>query len=179
MAAAVGVTPMILSGSSMWSPLGSAIAFGLVGSMFFTLIVIPVLYVLIHQRRSRPSAALLPSHDLKHVGPVAAAVLIAIGCGAVAHAQPRTLTLDEAVSLATQHNSTVKIAGDKVKEMDARVHGARASYFPALSNDSSAVHIANQQRIEIPQGSPRCVSANRADTGHGSIAGSGQAQFPA
>ena len=50
MAAAVGVTPMILSGSSMWSPLGSAIAFGLVGSMFFTLVVIPVLYVLIHQR---------------------------------------------------------------------------------------------------------------------------------
>ena len=54
MAAAVGVTPMILSGSSMWSPLGSTIAFGLVGSMFFTLIVIPVLYVVIHQRGSRP-----------------------------------------------------------------------------------------------------------------------------
>ena len=35
MAAAVGVTPMILSGSSMWSPLGSTISFGLVGSMFF------------------------------------------------------------------------------------------------------------------------------------------------
>ena len=151
MAAAVGVTPMILSGSSMWSPLGSAIAFGLVGSMFFTLIVIPVLYVLIHQRRSRPSA-LVPSHDLKHVGPVAAAVLIAIGCGAVAHAQPRNLTLDEAVSLATQHNSTVKIAGDKVKEMDARVHGARASYFPVLSNDSNAAHIANQQSLDIAQG---------------------------
>ena len=151
MAAAVGVTPMILSGSSMWSPLGSAIAFGLVGSMFFTLIVIPVLYVLIHQRRSRPSA-LAPSHDLKHVGPVAAAVLIAIGCGAVAQAQPRTLTLDEAVSLATQHNSTVKIADDKVKEMDARVHGARASYFPVLTNDTNAVHIANQQSLDIPQG---------------------------
>ena len=151
MAAAVGVTPMILSGSSMWSPLGSAIAFGLVGSMFFTLIVIPVLYVLIHQRKSRPSV-LLPTHDLKHAGPVAAAVLIAVGCGAMAQAQPRTLTLDEAVSLATKHNSTVKIAGYKVKEMDARVHGARASYFPALSNDSSAVHIAEQQHIEIAQG---------------------------
>ena len=37
--------------------------------------------------------------------------------------------------------------------MDARVHGSRAGYFPALSNDSTAVHIANQQRIEIPQGS--------------------------
>ena len=151
MAAAVGVTPMILSGSTMWSPLGSAIAFGLVGSMFFTLVVIPVLYVLIHQRRSRPSA-LLPSHDLKHAGPVAAAVLIAIGCGAVAHAQTRELTLDEAVSLATQHNSTVKIAGDKVKEMDARVHGARASYFPVLANESDAAHIANQQSLDIAQG---------------------------
>ena len=151
MAAAVGVTPMILSGSTMWSPLASAIAFGLVGSMFFTLIVIPVLYVLIHQRKSRPSA-LLPSHDLKHVGPVAAAVLIAIGCGAIAQAQPRSLTLEEAVSLATQHNSTVKIASDRVKEMDARVHGARASYFPALANDSRAAHIANQQSLNIAQG---------------------------
>jgi len=139
MAAAVGVTPMILSGSSMWSPLGSAIAFGLVGSMFFTLVVIPVLYVLIHQRGSRP-------------GPVAAAVLVAIACGAVAHAQPRKLTLDEAVSLATQHNSTIKIAGDRVKEMDARVHGARASFFPSLANDTSAVHLAEEQHIDIPQG---------------------------
>ena len=140
MAAAVGVTPMILSGSSMWSPLGSAIAFGLIGSMFFTLIVIPVLYVLIHQRGSN------------RLGPVAVAVLVALACGAVAHAQSRKLTLDEAVSLATQHNSIVKIAGDKVKAMDARVHGARASYLPALTNDSTAAHIADQQHLEIPQG---------------------------
>jgi multidrug efflux pump subunit AcrB/outer membrane protein TolC len=139
MAAAVGVTPMILSGSSMWSPLGSAIAFGLVGSMFFTLIVIPVLYVLIHQRGYKP-------------GPVAAAVLMVIACGAVAHAQPRKLSLEEAVSLATQHNSAVKIAGDKIRQMDARVKEARAAYFPSLTNDLTAAHIADQQHIEIPQG---------------------------
>jgi multidrug efflux pump subunit AcrB/outer membrane protein TolC len=151
MAAAVGVTPMILSGSSMWSPLGSAIAFGLVGSMFFTLVVIPVVYVLIHQRDSQPGP-LLPSHDRKGMAPIAGAVLLAVVCGASAHAQTRNLTLDEAVSLATQHNSMVKIAGDKVKAMDARVHAARASYFPALSNDSNAVHIAEQQSIFIPQG---------------------------
>jgi multidrug efflux pump subunit AcrB/outer membrane protein TolC len=158
MAAAVGVTPMILFGSTMWSPLASAIAFGLVGSMFFTLIVIPVLYVLVHQRDSRrdpvvPSQDLvLAGHDRKEVGPLVAAVLLAMACGVVAHAQPRKLTLDEAVSLATQRNSTVKIAGDKVKQMDARIHEARASYFPTLSNDSTAAHIANQQSIDIPQG---------------------------
>jgi multidrug efflux pump subunit AcrB/outer membrane protein TolC len=166
MAAAVGVTPMILSGSSMWSPLGSAIAFGLVGSMFFTLVVIPVLYVLIHQRSSRPGPA----------GPIAAAVVMALVCSTAAHAQSskvahdqaaptaardqtvpvdtqsRRLTLDEAVALATQHNSAVKIASEKVKETGARVREARAGFFPALTNDSMAVHIANQQSIQIPQG---------------------------
>lgn len=141
MAAAVGVTPMILSGSSMWSPLGSTIAFGLVGSMFFTLVVIPVLYVAVHQRRSVPVPA-----------PVMAALLLVIFCGVAAKAQPRSLTLDEAVSLAAQHNSAVKIAGEKVNEMDARIREARASYFPSIVNDSSSVHITNQQRIDIPQG---------------------------
>jgi outer membrane protein TolC len=140
MAAAVGVTPMILSGSTMWSPLASGIAFGLVGSMFFTLIVIPILYVLVHQRGSRP-------------GPIAAVALLVVAFGTVTHAQPRKLALDEAVSLATQHNSTVKIAGDKVKATDARVKEARASYFPSLANDSTAVHIAEKQHIEIPEGS--------------------------
>jgi outer membrane protein TolC len=142
MAAAVGVTPMILSGSSMWSPLGSTIAFGLVGSMFFTLVVIPVLYVAIHGRGSVPVPV-----------PVMAAALLAISCGVAANAQTRTLTLDEAVSLAAQHNSAIKIAGEKVKEMDARTKEAKASYFPVLSNDTRAAHIAEQQHLEIPSGS--------------------------
>jgi outer membrane protein TolC len=63
------------------------------------------------------------------------------------------LTLEEAVSLATQNNANVKIAGQRVQEMDARVRGARADYFPVLSNDSSAVRIAEQQHLSIPQGS--------------------------
>ncbi len=45
MAAAVGVTPMILSGSLMWAPMAAVIAFGLIFSMFFTLLVVPSLYV--------------------------------------------------------------------------------------------------------------------------------------
>jgi multidrug efflux pump subunit AcrB len=54
-AAAVGVIPMIFSGSSLWSPLASVIAFGLLGSMFFTLVAIPVLFVVAHRK---PMAAL-------------------------------------------------------------------------------------------------------------------------
>ncbi|ADV50497.1 acriflavin resistance protein [Cellulophaga algicola DSM 14237] len=43
-AAAVGVTPMIISRSSLWGPLGTVIAFGLLVSMVLTLFVLPILY---------------------------------------------------------------------------------------------------------------------------------------
>jgi multidrug efflux pump subunit AcrB len=52
MAAAVGVAPMILSGSLMWAPMAAVIAFGLIFSMFFTLLVVPALYVVTAGRES-------------------------------------------------------------------------------------------------------------------------------
>ncbi len=46
MAAAIGVLPMILSGSPMWSPLASVISFGVVWSMFIALLAVPAMYLL-------------------------------------------------------------------------------------------------------------------------------------
>lgn len=43
-AAAIGVVPMIVSGSSLWGPLGSVVCFGLIVSMILTLYVLPVMY---------------------------------------------------------------------------------------------------------------------------------------
>ncbi len=45
MAAAIGVLPMILSGSPMWSPLASVIAVGVVWSMVMALLTVPVIYI--------------------------------------------------------------------------------------------------------------------------------------
>jgi len=45
MAAAIGVLPMIISGSAMWAPLASVLAFGVVWSMVMALISVPVLYI--------------------------------------------------------------------------------------------------------------------------------------
>jgi multidrug efflux pump subunit AcrB/outer membrane protein TolC len=138
MAAAVGVTPMILSGSSLWSPLASAIAFGLIGSMFFTLVVIPILYVVTHRAK-------LPS------GVVTAAVLVLAVAGTCS-AEPRRITLDEAVALAEKQSSVVKLANLRAREMDYRVKGARAKYLPTVSNDITAALLAETQRIDIPRG---------------------------
>lgn len=54
-AAAAGLTPMILSRSGLWSPLASVIAVGLIFSMVFTLVVVPVLYVLVSRGKTIPA----------------------------------------------------------------------------------------------------------------------------
>jgi multidrug efflux pump subunit AcrB len=54
MAAAIGVLPMILSGSPMWSPLASVIAVGVIWSMVIALLTVPVLYI-----------AMIKPHDKK------------------------------------------------------------------------------------------------------------------
>jgi multidrug efflux pump subunit AcrB len=141
MAAAVGVIPMILSGSSLWSPLASVIAFGLLGSMFFTLVAIPVLFVVGHRKHARTTAT-----------KAAAILLVLFAFGGVAHAQTQRITLDEAVALATKQNSTVNLAHLKATEMQARVTEARANYFPVLSNESTAAHLREIEHMEIPMG---------------------------
>jgi multidrug efflux pump subunit AcrB len=140
-AAAVGVIPMILSGSSLWSPLASVLAFGLLGSMVFTLVAIPVLFVVVHRKH----AAHMPAS-------VVGVALLLLAFGVVAHAQARRITLDEAVALATKQNSTVKLAHLKEREMHARVTEARANYFPVLSNESAAAHLNNIEHLLIPMG---------------------------
>jgi len=167
-AAAVGVIPMILSGSSLWSPLASVIAFGLLGSMVFTLVAIPVLFVVAHRKREvaaegdgrrtgwRSWFPTLAAKTKTRQGWGTQSLLLLIAlltCGVVAHAETRRITLDEAVALATQQSSTAKLAHLKASEMEARVTEARANYFPVLSNESSGAHLRNIEHMEIPMGS--------------------------
>jgi outer membrane protein TolC len=144
MAAAVGVVPMILSGSSLWSPLASVIAFGLLVSMFFTLIVIPVLFVTVHGFKTKRAMSI--------AGTVVALALLA-GMPIMSSAQTRTVTLEEAIRMAQQQNRTVRMARLKVTEAQAKLTQARADYFPRVTNESHALHMDDRQSLTIPQGS--------------------------
>jgi len=141
MAAAVGVTPMILSGSSLWSPLASVIAIGLIFSMFITLLVVPVLFAIVHSRVKKPAASA--------VAVLAAVLLLAAG---QAFAETKKLTLSEAVDLARQQNTALKIARARVNENQQKVVSASADYFPRLSNESSLLGFSDQQLVTIPAG---------------------------
>ncbi|HJB73939.1 MAG TPA: efflux RND transporter permease subunit, partial [Candidatus Barnesiella merdigallinarum] len=52
-AASMGVIPMILGGSPLWSPMGSVVFFGTIISMILTLTILPVAYWLIFSRADR------------------------------------------------------------------------------------------------------------------------------
>lgn len=147
MAAAVGVTPMILSRSTMWGPLASVIAVGLVSSMFFTLIVVPVLYVIVKSRTAGRGGALAVASL-----PALLGGLLVLVSGPVTAAE-RQITLDEAVKTALRQNTALKIARAKVQEKHHRVTIARADYFPHITNETGTSALSSRQLLTVPAGS--------------------------
>jgi multidrug efflux pump subunit AcrB/outer membrane protein TolC len=149
MAAAMGMVPMILSGSSLWSPLASVMSFGLVFSMVFTLLVIPVLFAVI-KSRSKKRASLASA-----TATVAIALCVLVGAGREASAETMkySLTLPQAVELALKQNSLLKIGRAKVTESDQKIVSARSQYYPQLSNNSKFVALSDTNFINVPAGS--------------------------
>jgi multidrug efflux pump subunit AcrB/outer membrane protein TolC len=136
MAAAVGVTPMILSGSSLWSPLASVIAVGLIFSMFFTLLVVPVLYVVVMSGKGGTKTA--------------AAALALFLINGTAHAE--TFTLKQAEEYALKNSRSLKITEAEIQEHAAVKMSARASYFPMLSVDAMYTDTTNNGVVTIDKG---------------------------
>jgi outer membrane protein TolC/preprotein translocase subunit SecF len=143
MAAAVGVTPMLVSGSSLWSPLASVLAFGLVFSMFFVLLVVPVLFVIVEKRSERGPSQLAP-----------VVALVAFCFAGTLHAQPpRKLSLPEAVDLALKQNSDLRIGRAKVRGNQYHAAGTRADELPQVKTDAALLRFARTQNLTIPAGS--------------------------
>ena len=144
MSAAIGMVPMILSRSSLWSPLASVMSFGLVFSMFFTLLVIPVLFAVIKARSVKQGTVAVV---------VAACVLFGMGGEASAEDFRQPLTLSEAVEIALKQNATINIGRAKVEESDQKILTARSQYFPQLSNSSKFVSLSDTNFVNVPAGS--------------------------
>jgi len=65
---------------------------------------------------------------------------------------PRTITLQEAVALALEHNHDIRIAALTVQEEERAKEVARSAYFPVLNNHSTFAHATDSQFIGIPAG---------------------------
>jgi multidrug efflux pump subunit AcrB/outer membrane protein TolC len=179
MAAALGVTPMILSRSPLWSPMASVIAVGLVVSMIFTLVLVPVLYVVVERRHERraarrqhddveagvilPSSAKVPT-GIAAMNPAASAAVIA-GVVALAMFIPARyaeaqrqappvvrLTIDDAISLAMKQSYATRLADARLNSAEAHEHGAATDLLPQLSMSGNHLRSSGRATIVIPQG---------------------------
>ncbi|MHB1349269.1 MAG: efflux RND transporter permease subunit [Desulfobulbaceae bacterium] len=149
MAAAMGMVPMILSGSSLWAPLASVMAFGLIFSMFFTLLVVPVLFVVIKSPSMKERAGKTAAVAVALV----VCVLFAGGRQAIAEPEKQPLTLSRVVELALEQNSGLKIGRAKVTEADEKINSARSQYFPQLTNNTKYLALSDEQLVTVPAGS--------------------------
>ncbi|WP_243320805.1 efflux RND transporter permease subunit [Geothrix sp. SG200] len=149
MAAAVGVTPMVLSGSKMWSPLASVLAVGLIFSMFFTLLVVPVIYVLVFRSKESSSTG----SRVVSVIPMFILALVLASPLSAGVSEPKHLTLEQAVASALDHSAAIRIARAKVDEAAGKKRTARADYFPQLAMDATWLKRNDQPFMTIPAGS--------------------------
>ncbi|MGH2899879.1 MAG: efflux RND transporter permease subunit, partial [Solirubrobacteraceae bacterium] len=181
MAAALGVTPMILSRSPLWSPMASVIAVGLVVSMIFTLVLVPVLYVVVERREARRvarrqhEAVVLPAPVQVPAGIAAlgsaASVALLLALLAIpssrANAQrdstkqiPRfaqddksvRLTLDDAVALAMRHGYALNLANARVASAEAHERGAGSDLLPQMAVTGTHLRSTGRTTIVVPRG---------------------------
>ena len=173
MAAALGVTPMILSRSPLWSPMASVIAVGLVVSMIFTLILVPVLYVVIERRHERraarrqqesfdaevvlPASVKIPAGIAAMSQGTAAALVVGLGLTLSlapqrADAQAMRLTLDDAVSLAMKQGYATRLAAARVASAESHERGAAADMLPQLSVTGNHLRSSGRTTIVVARG---------------------------
>ena len=176
MAAALGVTPMILSRSPLWSPMASVIAVGLVVSMIFTLVLVPVLYVVVERRQERraarrqhesldtavllPASAKIPA-GIAAMNPVSATALL-LAAGLMVSVAPRRveaqssapvrLTVEDAVALALKQGYTTRLAIARVASAEAHEHGATADLLPQMSISGNHLRSSGRTTIVVPRG---------------------------
>jgi multidrug efflux pump subunit AcrB/outer membrane protein TolC len=180
MAAALGVTPMILSRSPLWSPMASVIAVGLVVSMIFTLVLVPVLYVVVERRVARRTAkrdavagsvatipALpQPAHGIAAMTPAVTTAIALVAVGLVLSPMHRAkaqqerfvssatirLTLDEAVDRALRNGFATRIANARVASAEAHERGALSDALPQLAVTGNSLRSSGRTTIVVPRG---------------------------
>jgi len=125
-AAAIGVLPMIISGSPMWSPLASVIAVGIMFAMAISLILVPVLYAQIIKPSDKETTfinAAGQNHTNKSglVSVLVLTVLLLFSPHLYAQTNVEKLNLEKVIDLAVQNNRLLNIKRMQVDESSKKL----------------------------------------------------------
>ena len=158
-AAAVGVIPMIISGSPLWSPLASVIAVGIMLATIISLFLVPVLYAyLIKPSDKNQDLTVHTAQNVKAINhaPIATLFFIAMVLfSTTANAQENSekLNMQKVIDLAAQNNRLLSIKQLQVFEKQQKVNEDRVKYFPAVIVGGSYQYNSNLGNVTIQQGS--------------------------
>lgn len=132
-AASMGVIPMILSHSLLWSPMGAVIFFGTFTSMILVVLILPVAYwwMYRHDERVLPDEP-ISSNTIPYAKPLIIFLLL-IGAGMGNMMAQKTYNLEQCKQLAITNNSLVKDASLEVKVAKQVKASALTQYFPSVS----------------------------------------------
>ncbi|GFO53099.1 RND transporter [Geomonas sp. Red276] len=142
-----GMMPLFFalgSGAEMRAPMARAVVGGLLTSTMLTLLVVPVMYTVLDDLE-----AWLKRKWRGKKGPAAAqAALVVLGLsltlalspGICRAAAPRTLTLDDALSIAMEQNRDIQKARAYGQLVEGKYLEERAAALPSLSLNASAVY---------------------------------------
>ncbi len=133
-AASMGVIPMIISKSALWSPMGTVICFGTLTSMVLLVLILPVAYWLIFRKTDKNKKKITIDDILKTKKMKSVALIIAI----VFTASPslfaqKKLTLEECKNRALENNIQVKNKIIDLKAAEEVKKAAFTHYFPQVS----------------------------------------------
>jgi len=146
--------------------------------MIFTLVLVPVLYVVVERRQERRAArhqrpALAPTviaptpanvpTGIAAMNPAAtvAVILLALGLATsiptrrvAAQSTPAVvrLTLDDALALAIKHGYATRIASARFAAAEEHEHGAAADLLPQLSATGNHLRSSGRTTIVVPRG---------------------------
>jgi HAE1 family hydrophobic/amphiphilic exporter-1 len=128
-----GMLPLALglgSGGEMRAPMARAVIGGLIASTLLTLVVVPIVYTLLDD-----VAAWLRKHRAPAVtaGATAGVLLAAVMVRAQVATPVRTITLDEALAIATTQNRDVRKAVEYENWVRAKVVEERANALPKVT----------------------------------------------
>jgi outer membrane protein TolC len=85
---------------------------------------------------------------------VAAFILLGLLVSGSAVAAPLTLTLDQAVSYALEHNRTLAQAQTDVDKADARIDEAMSGFYPTVSLQGGFAYLSDVSVLTLPTGVP-------------------------
>lgn len=153
-AASMGVIPMIISGNTLWAPMGIIICFGTITSMVFLVLILPVAYWLIFKRvdKRKERKRLKVSSKIRIIKPALITIILLLGLNIYASAQNK-YTLEQCKTLALQNNTLVRNGNLEIEASQQVKKSAFTNYFPKISATAMAFRFNDPLvNIKIPGG---------------------------